>query len=245
MTDHEHPRAEQEPLDTDVAAIPAAAPPGPTAVGRRSFVRSMAGESVTTAGRLAGISGMVTGSVFAAVRAAGDGFGALGGPKVAAGAPAPAFKPIPAPRPLPAAAGPITPPRISDADRATIEMLSVGLLATNQPGAAPAVGVVRFRFDGEAFRIPGRSATARTSNLQRDPFASLALVDPDTGDAILIAGRARIVYGSDGRDGAAAVLDACGITLAEGWDAADSRGEPVLVVLEPQRLFRRGPDERA
>jgi len=247
---------------TDLAAAtpgPDAATPGPdtvtadqaaATVDRRRFVKSIAGESVTTAGRLAGISGMLMGSVVSAAKAAGDTFTALGGSTTPTAAAAPAasvmqLSVLPAPAAPAPAPTPATPLRLSEADLATLTSLRVGLLATNQPGAAPAVGVVRFVFDGTTFRIPGRSATARTGNLQRDPFASLTLIDPENGDALLLAGRARIVYGTDGRDGSAAVLAACDVPLTDGWEAPDSRGEPILVVLEPQRLFRRrAGDER-
>jgi len=243
---------ERGPAGTDPAgATPAAGPSGgdaavdaPAGVGRRSFVRAIAGESVTTVGKLAGISGMLMGSVVTAARAANDSFTALGGP----GATAPPRPTVPAtPLPVPAApaAVAVTSLRLSEVDRTVLGSLQLGLLATNQPGAAPAVGVVRFLFDGEAFRFPGRSATARTANLQRDPFASLTLIDPDTGDALLLAGRTRIVYGAEGRQGAAEVLTACDVPLPEGWQTADARGDPVLVVLTPQRLFRRRvADER-
>jgi hypothetical protein len=133
---------------------------------------------------------------------------------------------------------------IIDVDRLVLEAQSLGLLATNQVNAAPSVGVVRYVFDGVAIRIPGRSATARTANLQRDPHASLTVIDPATGEALLVAGRAAIVYGASGRDGVAEVLAACGLEAADGWDAPDSRGDPVLVVLEVLRVIRRGPDER-
>jgi hypothetical protein len=230
------------------AAEPATAPASsaPAAVDRRSFVRAIAGESVTTAGRIAGISGALAGSVITAARAASEGFAALGAPSAppstAPTAVAPKVSlPVPA-APAPVAAVPLP---LTDADRGLLERLQLGLLATNQPGAAPAVGIVRFVFDGAVFRIPGRSATARTANLQRDPFAALTVIDPETGDALLLAGRSRILYGGDGRDAAAEVLAACGVTLPDGWAAADSRGDPVLMVLTPQRLFRRrAADER-
>lgn len=234
------------------AAAPPATPPAP--VDRRGFVRAIASDGVTAAGMLAGISGSLVGSLTAAAKAAGETLGTLGVPSSAAKAPggSPASPAVPRPSalpPLPAPASgpaaPATPPVLSDTDRAVLDALTLGLLATNQAGGAPAVGIVRFRFDGAVFRIPGRSATARTGNLQRDPFAALTLIDPATGDALLAAGRTRILYGTDGHDGAADVLAACDVPLPDGWDASDSRGEPVLIVLELQRLFRRrAADER-
>jgi hypothetical protein len=228
------------------ATDPAA--PAPATVDRRGFVRALAGESVTTAGRLAGLSGAMSGAVIAGVRAAGESFAALGG-RPAGGTTAPV--PVPVRRPtfvpprLPGDGAPLPPLRLADADRSVLEAVSVGLLATNQPGAAPAMGAVRFAWDGVAFHIPGRSDTARTANLQRDPHASLTVIDPETGDALLIAGRARVVYGAEGRAGAAEALAACGIELPETWQAPDTRGDPVLVVLEPARVLRRRvADER-
>jgi hypothetical protein len=212
-------------------------------VGRRSFVRALAGDGVTTAGKLAGMSGMLAGSMMAAVRAAGDEFAALGGSPAPA---PPAVRPKrPTLPPAPTPAGPAVPLRLAEADQAVLESVTIGLLATNQPNAAPAMGVVRCWWDGATFRIPGRSDTARTANLQRDPFASLTIIDPLTGDALLIAGRTRLSYGPDGRDGVAVVLEALGMPRDEGWDAPDGRGAPILVVLEPLRLIRRSAtDER-
>ena len=225
----------------------AATAASPAAVDRRGFVRSIASDGVTAAGMLAGLSGSLLGSMTAAAKAAGTSLGTLGAPSPMA-VPVPAApRPDLAPLPVPAVAAPVpvTPPALTDADRAVLETLTLGLLSTNQAGGPPAVGIVRFRFDGAAFRIPGRSATARTGNLQRDPFAALTLIDPATGHALLAAGRARILYGTDGRDAAAEVLAASEVPLPDGWDAADSRGEPVLIVLELQRLFRRkAADER-
>ena len=210
-------------------------------VDRRQFVRAMAGETVNSAGRLAGMSGMVAGALTAAARAAGDGFAALGGAPQGAAAPAARVR---HPTPSRAVPPPMSASPIADADRLVLEDQSLGLLATNQTNTAPSMGVVRYTFDGRAFRIPGRSATARTSNLQRDPHASLTVIDPATGEALLAAGRAAIVYGEAGRDGVAEVMAACGVEVSEGWEAPDNRGDPVLVVLEVQRVIRRGPDER-
>ena len=62
-------------------------PAGPAPVGRRSFMRAITGDSITTAGKLAGMSGMVAGSLIAAAKAAGDSFSALGVATPAAPAP--------------------------------------------------------------------------------------------------------------------------------------------------------------
>jgi hypothetical protein len=234
--------AQDRPSDDQPATARDTGPQADTgpSVDRRDFMKAITGESITTIGKLAGLSGTVAGAVMAGARAASDGFAALG---AAPESPVPSLPPRPvpaAPAPAPAAAL-----KLSDADRATVAALSIGLLATNQPGAAPAMGIVRFSWDGTAFRIPGRSATARTANLQRDPFAALTLVDPATGDALLLAGRARIRYGAEGRDGVAETLRALGSEPEDGWDRADTRGDPVLIVLEPQRCFRRrAADER-
>jgi hypothetical protein len=220
---------------------------GPTAgaLDRRSFVRAIAGDGVVTAGRVAGLSGLLTGSVLAAAKAATEGFRALGGPAIAAPTdpPAPAAprpRPTVPPRPVPAATSTLPPP-LADADRAVLEAATIGRLATNQPGGPPAVGLARFRFLDGAFLVPGRSATARTTNLQRDPHASITVIDPDTGDALLAAGTARLVHGAEGQEAAAAVLGACAIELTDDWARPDSRGEPILVVVELTRLFRRRP----
>jgi hypothetical protein len=189
------------------------------------------------------MSGALAGAMIAGAKAANESFTALGG--AATPAPAPTARPA---LPLPAASAPAptTPFTPSAADLAVFEALSAGILATSQTGAAPPTGIVRFAWDGSAFRIPGRDATARIASLQRDPFASLTLIDPATGEALLISGRVRLVHGTDGRDGAAEVLAACGVELPDGWDRPDARGLPILVVLTPQRCFRRSPaDERA
>ncbi|MFN8621483.1 MAG: pyridoxamine 5'-phosphate oxidase family protein [Chloroflexota bacterium] len=226
----------------------AAAAGGSPVVDRRNFVRAITSDGVVAAGRLAGLTGMLTGSMVAAAKAAGDSFATLGGLETAAPSPAaaPAARPRPAVPPRPVGAPPFTPPpALGDVDRAVLESATLGLLATNQPGGPPAVGLARFRFVDGAFLVPGRSATARTTNLQRAPYASMTVIDPGNGDALLAAGTARLVYGEEGREAAAAVLDACGVQLAEGWERTDSRGEPILVVLELTRLFRRRPaDER-
>ncbi len=214
------------------------------AVDRRNFMRAITADGIVTAGRLAGMSGALAGAMIAGAKAANESFAALGGLPAAAPAPTAApMTPLPAPAtPAPAPAGPFT---AAPADLAVFEALSAGILATSQTGAAPPTGIVRFAWDGAAFRIPGRDATARIASLQRDPFASLTLIDPSTGDALLIAGRVRLIHGTEGRDGAEEVLAACGIDLPDGWDRPDARGLPILVVLEPQRCFRRSPaDER-
>lgn len=220
--------------------------PEPVGVDRRGFIRALAGEGVSTAGRLAGLSGAMAEAVVAGARAAGESFGVLGAPAPSA-PPASTAPPrrVSGP-PAPGTPDPSAPPlRLADEDRAAIESLSLGLLATNQPGAAPAVGIARFTWDGSAFRIAGRSATARISNLQRDPFAALTLIDPGTGDALLLAGRARLLHGEAGREGAMEVMVATGAELADGWDRADARGDPIVIILEPQRcLRRRASDER-
>jgi hypothetical protein len=214
------------------------------AVDRRGFVRAIAGDSITTAGMLAGLTGALTGSLMAAAKAGGAGLAALGAPASPDATTTVTRSPsIPAPAaPTPVPAGLLT---LTDADRQVLESLTVGLLSTNQAGGPPAVGIVRFRWDGSAFRIPGRSATARTTNLQGHPYAALTLIDPTTGNALLAAGGTHIIYGAEGRDEAATVLTACEVPLPDDWDRADHRGEPVLIVLQPQRLFRRSPaDER-
>lgn len=224
-------------------ATPADAAPGDgPAVDRRNFMRVITADGIVTAGRLAGMSGAIAGAMIAGAKAANESFAALGG-EVAV-APTPTARPA-LPLPAPAAPAPNAPFTPAPADLAVFESLSAGILATSQPGGPPPTGIVRFAWDGTAFRIPGRDATARTASLQRDPFASLTLIDPATGEALLVAGRTRIVHGTDGRDAAAEVLTACGVDLPDGWDRTDARGAPILVVLEPQRCFRRAPaDER-
>lgn len=227
-----------------VAGTPAEGAGSRPAVDRRNFMRAITADGIVTAGRLAGMSGALAGAMIAGAKAANESFAALG--DLAAAAPAPAAAPmtaLPAPAtPAPAPAGPFA---AAPADLAVFEALSAGILGTSQTGAAPPTGIVRFAWDGAAFRIPGRDATARIASLQRDPFASLTLIDPSTGDALLIAGRVRLIHGTEGRDGAEEVLAACGVALPDGWDRPDARGLPILVVLEPQRCFRRSPaDER-
>jgi hypothetical protein len=217
---------------------------GAPTVDRRNFMRVITADGIVTAGRLAGMSGALAGAMIAGARAANESFAALGGATAPSAPTARPTTPLSVPAtPPPAPTAPFTP---APADLAVFERLSAGILATSQSGGPPPTGIVRFAWDGTAFRIPGRDATARTASLQRDPFASLTLIDPATGEALLVAGRTRIVHGTEGRDAAAEVLAACGVDLPDGWDRPDARGAPILVVLEPQRCFRRSPaDERA
>jgi hypothetical protein len=221
------------------------------AVGRRSFVRALAGDAVGAAGRIAAISGAMHGSMLAAGRALTEGIEELGpegvtaarpGPSTPSAAAAPAagsggFGPTPHPPTEP------KPALVLEADvREALVRARTAVMAANEPGCAPQLSVSPVAFDGEVFQLPGRSMTARIANLQRDARATLAVLDGDSGDWYVITGVVELLHGDAARD-------ACDVLLASGATAhlpgapAASGNLPVLIVLRPERVLRR-PAER-
>jgi hypothetical protein len=204
-------------------------PPGAEtpAVGRRRFVQQLAGEAVGHAGRLAGMSQVVHSSMVAAGRAFSEGMESISEADAATPKQARAIRPT---EPVPPA--PASSPRVAEITpeiRQILERAETAVMAANQPGAAPQLSVSRLSFDGEALRIPSRQMTARVANLQRDPQVTLAILDSQTGDALVVAGRAELVYGEE-----AGPVETSG-TIVPG----DS---PVMIVLRPERITRRSAE---
>jgi hypothetical protein len=187
-------------------------------VGRRRFVRQLAGDAVGTAGRLAGMSHVVHDSMVAAGRAFTEGMESIGEAPRGTRPAGPASHP----------AAPARPVEITPEIRRVLERARTGVMAVNQPDDAPQMSVSIVRFDGESFRIPGRAMTARVANLQRDPRATLAITDE--GESVVITGRVELVYGEEAKAGLGAADAAASVAPGD---------VPVLIVLRPERIVRR------
>jgi hypothetical protein len=212
---------------------------GQPAVGRRRFVRQLAGDAVGAAGRIAGMSQVVHSSMVAAGRAFSEGMESIGDAGAAVGNGAPAARPGPTAR---RAASPVTTPastpkapQIAPEVRRILERARTAVMAANQPGAAPQLSVSPVSFDGEALRVHGRAMTARVANLQRDPRVTLAIVDLETGDSVVVSGRAELIYGDD--------VPADPLTTSHQHiddDHAIASGDmPVLILVRPERAIRK------
>jgi hypothetical protein len=118
-------------------------------------------------------------------------------------------------------------------------------MAVNQPNSAPQLSVSPVWFDGEALRISSRAMTARVANLQRDPRVAIAILDHESGDSMVVTGRAELRYGEQARvEPVASTGPSDELSRADRAAPAIASGDlPVLIVVRPERVVRRGPHE--
>src|SRR5207244_1324386 len=67
------------------------------------------------------------------------------------------------------------------------------IIATNRPGKGPQLSPVWFLWDGESFFIETQKATAKYTNLVRDPNISVIVNEATTHTFMMAHGRAEIV----------------------------------------------------
>jgi hypothetical protein len=185
------------------------------------------------------MSQVVHDSVVAAGRAFGEGVETIGRANAAGQAPPAAGSSVAAAPPAPVAAAPPAPVDFTPEVLRILGCARTAVMAANQPDAAPQVSVSRVWFDGEAFRIPSRAMTARVANLQRDPRATLAINDAESGESVVVTGRVELLYGKDATAGLTAIRRE--EDPPDGDPPAFVPGDvPVLIVLRPERIIRRG-----
>ena len=198
-----------DPPGSPAPAAPEPAPPGtprPPAA-RRDFLRQLSGDAVVTAGKVAGLSALITRSVSAAGSSVARDLERLGGDHAdGANEPEPSTSDVtppapstPAPStPAPAPAADATDPgraavdRLTEAQQTILSGITAGTLALNDPGGPPYLAMVALAWDGASFAVPSRWSGARIGHVERDGRAALQLVDPATGAWITVTGIASL-----------------------------------------------------
>lgn len=202
-----------DPADPPVSPAPAAPEPTPPGVARppaarRDFLRQLSGDAVVTAGKVAGLSALITRSVSAAGSSVARDLERLGGdhadgadePELSTSEvtpPTPTTPTTPAPpahAPAAYAADPgrAAVDRLTEAQQTILSGIAAGTLALNDPGGPPYLATVPLAWDGASFAVPSHWSGARVGHVERDGRAALQLVDPATNAWITVTGVATL-----------------------------------------------------
>ena len=171
----------------------------------------MGADTVGLAGRLFGASRVLTRASVAAGQAVRDNFAEMAGdpdaPPAAIDEPAPrepaAVDPVaPAPVPPPTTVWqapkptPSAPLQLSSRQQELLAAATEATIAVNGMGAAPLVGIVPVRWDGETVRFASLGWSRRTTAVRADARVSVLVDDPASGESVWLEGTATIVAGA-------------------------------------------------
>lgn len=233
-------------------AADSAAPPEPGR-DRRSFLRQLSGDAVTTAGKLAGASTVLRRSLVAAGEAA---VGHLeqtadlngrsvdreeGAPDLPPTGTSPAVEASVATQVVSSTVAPDPVAALTPEQHAFLTNGTRAALAANDPGGHPLVAFTTFHWDGSVIRLPARDSTARTIDIDRDPRVSLLIDDPGSDAWVAVAGVASLVYGDQ-------VEPSVRLILAKYHDEADAAlrwedmrrtGDQIAIHVRPTRFIWR------
>lgn len=233
---------------------PAADSAAPPEAGRdrRSFLRQLSGDAVTTAGKLAGASMVLSRSLVAAGEAAvrhleqtadvnGRSVGREGAPDLPPTGTSPAAEASLATQVVSSTVSPDPVAALTPEQHAFLTNGTRAALAVNDPGGHPLVAFTTFHWDGSLIRLPARDSTARTIDIDRDPRVSLLIDDPGSDAWVAVAGVASLVYGDQ-------VEPAVRLILAKYHDEADAAlrseemrktGDQIAIHVRPTRFIWR------
>ena len=74
-----------------------------------------------------------------------------------------------------------------------LERVRMAALGVNRAGLSPHLTPAQFHWDGLVIRIPSLGWASRTTNVRREPHATLFVEDPETGEFGAISGMTTIV----------------------------------------------------
>ncbi len=208
-----------EPHDDGKDETPPATPDRPPP-DRRGFLRQLSGDAVVTAGKMAGLSTLLTRSISAAGASVARDLETLGGgkatdatdtigaidtpstslpdgtsPDAAAtrDAPEPPDQPI-APTAIDATTPSVSPAieRLTADQRTVLAAATAGTLAVNDRSGAPHVTMTALTWDGASFVIPAQLFGARSGHIDADPRVTLLIEDASTGSWVTVTGIATL-----------------------------------------------------
>jgi PPOX class probable F420-dependent enzyme len=235
---------------TPDGAEPAASPAGDA--DRRSFLRQLSGDAVRTAGRLAGASALIRGSLAAAGEMAVRDLESEADADSPMPAPADTGLANPAPeRRIPADAGPVPVPMavavpdpvaaMTAEQHAFLDRGSTAVLAVNDPAGSPHITASMYHWDGTALRLPAQDFTARAINIDRDPRVSVLIEDPASGAWVAISGSASLIYGDPVEPDMLRILGKYHepAEARDRWGQMRSGGSRIVILVHPSRFVWR------
>jgi PPOX class probable F420-dependent enzyme len=114
------------------------------------------------------------------------------------------------------------------------------IIATNRPGKGAQLSPVWFLWDGESFFFGTQKATAKYTNIMRDPNISVIVNDTATHTFVTAHGRAEIVspekYPEMGKALLEKYVPAEMREQLEKAIEANQRSERIIIVLKPEKI---------
>ena len=258
MTDSTEPAlADAHAASADAQTEPSSEP------ARRTFLRQLSGDAVSTAGRLAGFSSIIRRTVVAAGVTAARGLEATVEEKAPAGAtPGSTITvemPAPSPGPEPASAAGTIPPApaagtippasrarerpdpvlaLSPAQHDFLTGAISATMAVNDPAGPPHLTSSMFHWDGSMIRLPAQLFTARATNVDRDPRISLLVHGSTSETWVAITGAASICYGEQAADDTRQILAKYHgpDEVARRWEEMAAEGDRIVIQVRPTRF---------